>query len=144
MVLVDNYSDIKVQVNIHREIILSLETEIYAIRRQMFKSSPRGATSISYDGMPKGSKDYTSMDRLMQRLSVAEQKLETEREIYCELTESKEKIEKNMRKLKGIHYKVAYFRFVKNKSIKEIAEMLGKTENYISKISSEIPRIKNR
>lgn len=134
---INNYKDLSKQICIHLETIQVLETELYGLQKLLKNTAPQGYKGIDYSGMPHGSADYTSFDRIISRLQKVKEKLKIEKELYQELLDSQDRIKDYLSKLDGIHYKVAYMRDVEYKDLKTIAAELGKSEGYIKNISSE-------
>ncbi len=142
MIIMDSYKDLCKQISILEETRATLENEMYVLNKLLTNTVPKNIKAMSYNDMPVGSKDFTSYDRIMCRLKVAEEKLISVKELHLELLESKDKIKDDISQLEGIHYKVAYLKYIKNKKLKEIAEMLNKDEGSIRNISCEINKMR--
>jgi hypothetical protein len=78
--MLDSYSDIITKIELSKIAIQGLQEEQESIKKLMFASKPYEVAGISYSDMPGGSKDYTSFDRLWERVRKIDNELQIERE----------------------------------------------------------------
>lgn len=142
MIIMDSYRDLCKQISILEETRGTLENEIYVLNKLLNNTAPKNIKAMNYNDMPVGSKDFTSYDRIICRLKAAKENLKNVKELQLELLESKDKIKDDISQLEGIHYKVGYLKYIKDKKLKDIAEILNKDEGSIRNISSEINRMR--
>ncbi|WIF95037.1 hypothetical protein [Caminicella sporogenes] len=121
---IKSYYNLCIEIDNLEEYIQNLEREIYAIRRLM-----------------EPGRTYISLDKLVTRFNNVENALAVLYSVLEDKKETRKKIIKNIRKLKGIDYKVVYLRDIKNMPLKKIAEKLGYSEIYIKEISARNKRI---
>jgi hypothetical protein len=87
--------------------------------------------------------DYTPFDVLLSRYEKVCARLEIEKSILKQKLEIRNKIFKNINRLKGLEYKVAYKKIVEGKDLSRIADELGYSVGYIKNISSKINKTFN-
>ncbi|WIF95137.1 hypothetical protein [Caminicella sporogenes] len=121
---IKSYYNLCIEIDNLEEYIQNLEREIYAIRKLM-----------------EPGRTYISLDKLVTRFNNVENALAVLYSVLEDKKETRKKIIKNIRKLKGIDYKVVYLRDIKNMPLKKIAEKLGYSEIYIKEISARNKRI---
>lgn len=80
------------------------------------------------------------MDNAAERFDNLSVKLERLEKIIKTKQETKEKIERLMNQYEELPRKIAYMRFVKGKSLKEIAEELDYSYDYVREIMSKMKK----
>lgn len=142
MYAIRKYNDLLIEIELNNIRIGKLKDEIFIIDKQMI-TPPSDIKAISYDGMPSGSKNFTSLDRLLESRGKCLKELEIELQLQDELKKAKKSMIGCIKKFEGIEYKVAYARMIEGKSFKTIALELNKNEQYLknvySKIKSQMP-----
>lgn len=137
----DIYNNVCVEIDMLENVLENVRAEIITLQRKMYKP-PVEIKSIEYSGMPKGSADHTSFDRLYERLV----RLIGEEENYSISLESKKKLKKTLidqyREITGLENKVQYLRDVRGLGLQQIAEELGYAIQSIKNISCKIPKNK--
>lgn len=140
MIAVKKYSDLLIEIKLCKLRIKDIETQIENINKLMMKH-PVDIKGMNYDGMPKGSADYTTLDRYYIRRNNLVDVLDFEYELYEDLTKQKVEYKKMLQQLSGTEYKVAYLRIIKCMSHKQIAEKLGKSEQYVRNIYCKVSKL---
>lgn len=138
MYVVDSYKNLLSEIEITKTRIEGLEHERELIVKNLLKSGPRDVSSISYDGMPKGSSNHKSLDRTWQDIQRIDNMIFLEKEILKNNLKVKNKIEERIDALDGIEYKVAYMKDIDGKTLKDIAEELGYSHEHIRRVYSKI------
>lgn len=137
MYIVRRYNDLLIEINLCQLRIKDLETQIENIDKLMM-TPPGEYKSIDYSGMPKGCKNYTTLDRYVTMRYNAINSLDFEYDLYENLLDQKQKFKDKLKQLEGIEYKIAYLRIIKGYSYKNIALKLGKSEQYIKNVYSRV------
>lgn len=141
MYAVRRYNDLLIEIQLCKLRISDLETQIENIDKLMIKP-PSEVKAMSYSGMPKGSTDYTSLDRYLMRRNENIKLLDYEVELLEQLLKQKKEQENKVKQFEGIEYKIAYLKIIKGYSYKQIAEKLDKSEQYIKNIYSKLNKLK--
>jgi hypothetical protein len=109
----------------------------------MYNNAPRELSGMVYSDMPGGSKNYMSLDRIVDRIEKLDSALYIESSLLENMENTKGKIDGRIQNLQGIKYKVAYLREIEGKSYKEIAADLNMSEDRIKHIGAEIKKERN-
>lgn len=137
MYAIKRYSDLLVELRLCKQRINDLEFEIRIINKQMIKP-PAAYKSIDYSGMPKGSQDYTSLDRLVERKNNLLEQLQLEYELKEQMMKSKRNTESLIKKLEGNEYKIAYKHLIENKTLMKISNEIDMSYKQVKRIWSRI------
>lgn len=92
------------------------------------------------DGIPLGSWGSfkyganTSLDQAQSKIN----SINKLRERLEKLEQSKEKIDKLLTNFKGLEYKIAYHKYVEGRTLKETAEELGYSYDYVREVMSRM------
>ena len=106
------------------------------------KCAPKEMSGINYDGMPKGNHDYTPPEVYMSELMTLDNKIKALTLLLEGYKDVKDKFEKDMAQLKGLHHAVAWRRDALGMSLTEIADELGYSIDHIRRISMQVKRTK--
>lgn len=141
MYTVRKYSELLIEIDLNKLRIKDYETRVEMINKLMIKP-PSELKSIDYSGMPKGSTNYTTLDRYADSRKSLLDMLDFEYTMESQLEDTRVKMVNNLKKMKSIKYKIAYDKLILNLSYREIAERLNVTEQYVkntwSKINKEV------
>lgn len=140
---IKKYNDLLIEIDNQEYIVDGLEREKRYLEKMIFESGPKDITAINYDHGPTGSMDYTPFDVLLSRYEKVCTRLEIEKSVLKQKLEIRNKILKNIKRLKGLEYKVAYKKIVEGKDLSRIADELGYSIGYIKNISSKINKTFN-
>lgn len=129
--LLQSYKDICLQIEFYEILLKDAEYEWEINRRLMF-----GGVRSNGDG----TYTKTPMDRVAINLDSIKERHDKLEQLISKMKRMKKEAEKIMGKFEGLEYKVAYKRYVENKTLKEIADELGYSEAWIKKVSMNISR----
>src|SRR5690625_1087935 len=125
MEIMHAYSDLIAETEIAKEQIDVTEKEL----EYWLGVNPKDGTGIPMSS--KGSRRYGTNVAIIQTEKRAK-RLSKLKDRLKELEYAKVRIDMFMEKLEGLDYKIAYHRIVENMTHKEVAVVLGYTEQYIS------------
>lgn len=134
MYVVDSYKNLLSEIEIIKKRIEGLEYERALIIKTLHKSAPKDISSISYDGMPKGSMNHKTLDRTWQDIQRIDSMLFLENEILKNNLKVKNDIENKVKSLKGIEYEITYKRDIEGKNLSDIAKEIGYNYDYVRRI----------
>ncbi len=117
--VVTSYKDLNKEIEIYKEMLESYEREQYAIYRLL------KVPGIDYPRYLELQLALNNKTAIVQ--SILDDKIQTKKEM-------KEKL----KQLEGLEYKITYKRYIKGKTLYEIADELGYSYDYIKEISSRI------
>ena len=137
MYCIESYKDLTSEIEMAKARIEGLEKQRELLTKLLFKG-PKGYTPIDMSGMPKGSRNDISLDRLVEAVSKIDNMLYIEGELLKGMEETIKKIKGKLEGLEGNKYKVAYKRIIENKAYKEIANELHLSEDYVKHIGAEL------
>lgn len=137
MQIIESYKDLINEIEAIKEMINNYNKDKEIITKLMLKG-PSGYAPIDYSGMPKGSRNDTTLDRLCEQLGKIDSHLVIHEEMLKHKEEAANKIKDSLQGLEGLHFKIAYKRIIENKSLKEIASELYLSEGYVKQLSAEI------
>lgn len=126
-----------------RARIEGYEKEKELLIKLMYSNAPKGISGMNYSGMPKGSKNYMSLDRIVDGIEKLDSALYIETSLLENMENTKSKIDGKIQNLQGVKYKVAYLKEIEGKTYKEIAAELNMSEDRIKHIGAEIKKINN-
>lgn len=137
MHVVDSYKNLLIEIEIVRKRIEGLEVDRELMVKSLFKSAPKDVSSVNYDGMPKGSMSHKTLDRTWEDIRRIDNMLFLENTFLENKLKIKNQIEESISKLEGIEYEIAYKREIEGKSLKEIAEELGRSYDHVRRVHSK-------
>lgn len=132
MNFVSMYYDITKEIEIYELRLMDLEQELKQARKIMFSGQ------LPSDPLPV----HVPLDKALDQYDRVVAKI---RETSDRLTEKKmirQRIEENIKDFKGIEHQVAYMRDILDMPLSRIADELGYSYSFISKISSRIKSAK--
>jgi DNA-directed RNA polymerase specialized sigma subunit len=139
--IIQSYNDICAKIAALKIWIDSLERDKKYYTKLLHSGAPAEMTSIVYDGMPKGSRNDMTLDRIIDSIHKAESHLllATE-ELRCK-EQLKNQLEEVMSNMEGLEYKVYYYRVIKHMTQLEVAEELGKSDRHIRRIEKVLQNV---
>lgn len=143
MYCIDSYKDLISEIEMSKIRIEGFENEKETLIKLMHSSAPKSIGGMNYSGMPGGSRNYMSLDRIVERIEKLDSALYIETNLLENMEKTKGKIEGRIQNLQGTKYKVAYLREIEGKSYKEIALKLHLSEDRVKHIGAEIKRERN-
>lgn len=138
MDFVRTYYDITKEIEILELRLMDLENELKAARELCFSGTlPSEPNPV-----------HVSLDIALKQYDAVVEKIRETSDRLAEKKLIRQKIEANIRDFRGIEYQVAYMRDIEGKPLYQIADELGYSYSFISKISSRIrksaKRVKNK
>lgn len=137
MDFVKTYNDITKEIEILELRLIDLEAELKEARKLCFSGQ------LPSDPLPV----HVPLDKALEYYDAVVLKIgETSNRLAAKKL-IRQKIEDNIRDFQGIEYQVAYMRDIERKPLYKIADELGYSYSFISKISSRIrsaKRVKNK
>ncbi len=137
--MLDNYKDIITEIELSKIRIEGLEEEGENIKKIMFSTAPTDMRAMSYSGMPGGSRNDTTLDRLWERLNRIDNAISIEKDRIEILGKTKKKMDSKLEELEGLKYKIFYMQ-MKGYNLREIANELKYNESYIRRVASRIKK----
>lgn len=136
--LIQSYNDICSKIAALNIWIDSLERDKKYYSKLLHGGAPKEITGIGYDGMPRGSRNDMTLDRIIESLHKCESHLYlAQEELKCKQKAQRD-IEGILEKMEGLEYQVFYHRVVKRLTLEQIAEKLNYSESHIKRISANI------
>ena len=136
MDIIKSYSDLCEEIEIWKTRIEAYKAEIKALKKLAKFDGPREVTGIDYSQPYVRGTSQIGFEEALERLGELENHIFIHQNTIEQLERSREDMERRIDKLEGIDKKVVYMRDIKEKSLKEIAEELGYSYDYIREVSS--------
>lgn len=133
---VEAYKPLIEEIEILEIRIEGLEREKELILKKM-KRGPGEINSIAYDGMPKGNQEHKSLLIYVEDVQRLDNLIYLDKEILRVKKETLNRIEDKVKKFTGLEHKIA-IRLLKGKTLKEIAEELGYSYDWIREVNSKM------
>lgn len=121
MLLISTYQDLLIEIEVYTKRLEDLEREQYAIEKLSRNHN------IDYHNQLERQLNLNNKYAITQ--SILEDKLQTKKDILEKLNQ-----------LEGIEYKIAYKRFIENKTLNEIADELYISESWAKQKSAEVSK----
>lgn len=137
---IESYNNICVSLDIAKNHLERFENEKKRLLSILNSRAPKDMKAQSYDDMPKGCMDATSMPRLLDMIHEVESHIELQKaniEFYSGL---KTDTEEALANLDGLSYKVFYLNRIKGMSLYRVSEELDKSIRHIERISADITK----
>lgn len=141
MHVVDSYKNLLIEIEIVRKRIEGLEVDRELMVKSLFKSAPKDVSSVSYDGMPKGSMSHKTLDRTWEDIRRIDNMLFLENTFLENKLKIKNQIEERISKLEGIEYEIAYKRDIEGKNLNDIAKEIGYNYDYVRRIYAKYKKV---
>jgi hypothetical protein len=136
--IIQSYNDICAKIAALEIWTDSLDRDIKYYSKLLHSGAPAEMTGIVYDGMPKGSRNDMTLDRILESIHKAESHLYLAQEEKKCKEKAKKDIEEILSNMGGLEHQVFYRRVVKGMTLEKIAEQLDYEFGYIRKISMKI------
>ena len=111
----------------------SLMRELHYLKKM---SGPKELTGVDYSEEKEQGQHYDTY-YVMDRIIKINAELDYINKILAEKHKIKKEIEDKLSELEGINYKVMYYKQVKGLKLKEVAEKLGYSEQYIREVNAK-------
>lgn len=132
MYAINCYNDLKAEIEIAEMRIEGLEVQKKELKKLI--GAPQEIGCQQYSDLPKGSHNYTSLDRIINVLHEIDSMLEIENSLLIGMKNTQIKMNDKLKGLSGIQYKIMYKREIENKTIFRIAEETNYSPRQISRI----------
>jgi len=99
---------------------------------------PSELKAISYGNIGNASPEFTSLDRIIKYLHQLDNLIYLDNTIMEGMEKRKDTIDKQLKDLKGIKYKIAYKKLAEGKTYKEIAIELNRNYDWVRHVGVEI------
>ena len=132
---IKSYRDLCEEIEIWEERLKAYEVQKEAIKKLAKLDGPQPITGIDYSQPNVQNTSQIDFFTAIETINKINNHIYLHQETIKRLNDSKEKIEKHINNLEGLDKKVAYMRELEGKSLKEIADELGYTYQYIRRIS---------
>jgi hypothetical protein len=139
--IIQSYNDICAKIAALEIWIDSLQRDIKYYTKLLNNAAPKHISGINYDGMPKGSRNDMSLDRILEAIRKCESHLYLAEEELKVKEQQKKQLEELMGNMEGLEYKVYYYRVVKGMTQERTAEELEKSDRYIRKIEKKLKKV---
>jgi DNA-directed RNA polymerase sigma subunit (sigma70/sigma32) len=140
--IIQSYNDICAKIAALGIWIDSLERDKKYYTKLLHGGAPADISGINYDGMPKGSRNDMTLDRIIESIHKCESHLYLSQEEKKCKEKAKRDMEEILSKMEGLEYQVFYNRVVKGMTLEQIAKQLNYSGIWIKKISAKsIPRV---
>lgn len=139
LLTMEDYSDIVTSIEVAKASIEAQQINIDYYTREL-TSAPHDISGMNMDGLPHGNSSSHTIDYCVERIAMAREKIEKTQQYVDKLTAAKEKIEQSLEKLEGVKNKVGIYRYIYNMPLKEIADKLGYSFDYVKHISASIKK----
>ncbi|MBU5486487.1 hypothetical protein KQI86_19485 [Clostridium sp. MSJ-11] len=140
MYCIKAYKDLITEIELTKMRIEGLEKERELYKKTIYGNAPKEISGQSYSDMPRGSRNYMSLDRIIEAISRIDSALYIEEERLKILQELENGITSKLEQLSGLHYKVYYLKEIEGKTYREIAEELYISEQYAKELGAEAKR----
>ncbi len=136
--IIQSYNDICSKIAALELWIDSLQRDIKYYTKLLHSGAPKDISGINYDGMPKGSRNDMSLDRIVESIHKAESHLYlAQEELKCK-NKLKQSIEEVLSSIEGMEYKVFYYRVVKGLTQEQTAEIIDRSDRQIRNIEKKM------
>jgi len=143
MEIYGTYDELCKEIEIYEECLSSYKSELRKLRRIMLRNgSPRMRLVSQIDGLPKGQGDKEPFINLAQRYLDIENRINDIEDILDLKREAKARIELRLNGLKGLDYQIVFKRDIEGKTLKQIADELKYSYDWIRERSAKLKRIK--
>lgn len=136
--IIQSYNDICAKISALEIWIDSLERDKKYYTKLLHGGCPKDITSIVYDGMPKGSRNDMTLDRILESIHKVKSHLYLAIEELKHKTQSRIDIEGVLSKMEGLEHQVFYYRVVRGLSQEQTAEAIERCTRQVQRIEKSI------
>lgn len=137
--IIESYKELKEDIELIETRIEGLEVDKKILQRKLGKG-PSDVSSISYDGMPKGSPEHRDIIYWIEEISRIESAILIDNSILENKKKTLKKMNDKINSFKGLENKIIYLREVEGRSLKDIADILGYSHDHIRRLHSKIKK----
>ena len=140
---IESYKDLCKEIEIWKERLKTYEVQIEAIRKLAKLDGPTDITGIDYSQPHVDSTNQIGFEEALEMLGKLESHIYLHQKAIQSMEKSKKKIEEKIKGLEGLDKRAVYMRDIEGMTLKDIAEKLGYSYDYIREISSKNKRTHN-
>jgi hypothetical protein len=139
--IIQSYNDICSKIAALEIWIDSLERDKKYYAKLLHNRGPKDITAISFDGMPKGSRNDMTLDRILESLHKVESHLILAEEELQRKTQSRINMEGILSKMESMEYQVFYYRVIRKLTQEQTAEAIERSTRQIKRIEKKIKNV---
>lgn len=133
---IKSYRDLCNEIEVLEWSVEAYKDEIKALNKLAKIYGPRDISAIDYSQPRVKGTNQIAFEDYLFRLRQLEDHIYLHEDAIKNMTKTKEKIKGKLKELKGLDKEVAYMRDIEGKSLKEIADELGYSYQYIKEVSA--------
>jgi len=137
---IKSYKDLCSEIEIWKERLKTYEIQIEAIKKLAKLDGPKHITGIDYTQPYVDGTSQIGFEEALEMLWKIESHIYLHQQAIANMEKSKKKIEERIKDLEGIDQKVIYMRDIEGMKLKDIAEALDYSYDYIKEISARNKR----
>ena len=131
MYAINTYKDLCIEIDIANMNIMRYKNEKKTLEVSL--KAPGELKAQTYSDMPHGSKDFTTLERIIPRINRIDVKLEREEILLKGMLEQKELMNIKLRSLTGLHYKIVKLKDVDGLNYIQISQRLNISERTVKR-----------
>ena len=135
---INTYKDLCIEIDIANMNIMRFKNEKKTL--EVLLKAPGELKAQTYSDMPHGSKDFTTLERVIPRINVIDVKLEREEIILKGMLEQKELMNIKLRSLTGLQYKIVKLRDVDGLNYIQISQRLNISEITVKRTMAKVKK----
>lgn len=135
---INTYKDLCTEIDIANMNISRLKNEKKSLEVSL--KAPGELKAQTYSDMPHGSKDFTTLERVIPRINRIDIKLEREAIILKGMLEQKELMNVKLRSLTGMQYKIVKLKDVDGLNYIQISQRLNISERTVKRTMAKIKK----
>ena len=136
---IDTYKDLCIEIDIANMNITRYKNEKKSL--EVLLKAPGELKAQTYSDMPHGTKDFTTLERLIPRINKIDIKLEREEMILKGMLVDKELMNIKLRSLTGLQYKIVKLKDVDGLNYIQISQRLDISKSTVEKTMAKIKKV---
>ncbi|MDF2546129.1 MAG: hypothetical protein K0R93_1027 [Anaerosolibacter sp.] len=140
MRLNDSYMDLCNSIDAWKVRLDGYRAELKAVIKLAKLNGPSDIQGVDYSKVGSSGSAQLPLLEALERIHRIESHILLHEETIAHLEETKRKMEEKVSELRGLDNKVVYMRDFQGKKLKEIADELGYSYDYIREVSAKNPR----
>ena len=135
---INTYKDLCTEIDIANMNISRLKSEKKSL--EVLLKAPGELKAQTYSDMPHGSKDFTTLERLIPRINKIDVRLEREDIILKGMLKQKELMNIKLKSLSGLQYKIVKLKDVDDLNYIQISQRLNISEKTVSRAMAKVKK----
>lgn len=140
--IIQSYNDVCSKITALEIWIDSLNRDIEYYTGLLHGGAPKHITGMAYDGMPRGTRNDMTLDRILETLHKCESHLYLAEEEIKNKKQLKKQLEEVMSNMESVECKVYYLRVVMGMTQLEVAEELDKSDRQIRRVEKKLKSVR--